>query len=349
MGRLWQQLRWLLDWRTRPALGLVLGAESVRFVLEGKDEVVTEPAILWRRRDDSKVILAEGSIGRTAEGTLICRNTERYECIRPFDADLLVNAYLLKCIFSHYRKEVAAHWKCPRPSRLVITGRPTALAAVSAFQEQAARDAGFRECQAVEEAECLARALQLAPEVPALLIDVGHTGARFYVWRDGKCEEQSSSPCHAGGEEMCRAFNRHLLDAHGIETGGRMARATLTALNDPAAWPYEVKGRDRESGLPRRLPFPYEEAVGALFPLFEDIATRAAEHLEALRGAGAPAARVVLSGAAANSEELLVTLECKLGAQVELRPEPGDLSARGLATMLCGATSAPEAPRPHPP
>jgi actin-like ATPase involved in cell morphogenesis len=348
VGSLWQQLQRILDRRTRPTLGLVLGAESIRYILAGQDEVVCEPSMLWRRRENEMTILCEQAIGRGAEGIFIERNRERYEVVYPFSGSLPISAYLLTCIFRYFRRRAAEHWHCRRPGRLVITGRPMVLSAVSLFQERAALDAGFRECQAVEEGECLARALELAPEVPALLIDVGHTGARFWVWRGGTCEHAVSSGSHAGGEEMYRALNRHMLHAHGLEIGG-MARATLTRLSDPAAWPYEVKGRDRESGLPRRFPFPYEEAVGALFPFFEDVAVRARKLLGEMQAAGAPAERIVLVGAAADSEELRITLECKLGAQVELRPEPGDLSARGLATMLGGATSAPQAPQPHPP
>ena len=90
-----KQLLRRLAGRGGSAMGLLLGADGCRYVLPGGDQpVFCEPSILWRRRDDKRIILAERSIGDVAEGTFICRHAERYE--RTPDAMLVDGGFAKK-------------------------------------------------------------------------------------------------------------------------------------------------------------------------------------------------------------------------------------------------------------
>ncbi len=335
---LWPKLRSLLAPPPRPGMGLVLGAESFRCVLFGKHEVVSEPAFAWRRREDGRVLLDGRSIGRMAEATLICRNVDAYERVRPFDSSLPVNGHLLKCIFRYYRKEAAERWKCREPGRVVVTGRPAALRAIEDVAQRAARNAGLRECRAVPEAQCLARGAGLDPSAPALLVDVGFTGVRVYGWRDGRVAGEPAEEVPAGGEEMLQTILRFMRAAHSMDIGLRTAEHILVALGGAGGWPLDVRGRHQVSGRPCKELLDRQEAAFVIQPFFEEIATAASARIIELGLLGASGLRVVLAGAAANSEDLLLLMEQRLGARVELRPEPGDISARGLAAFLQDAT-----------
>lgn len=63
--------RRLIGRAERPTMGLVLGADSCRYVLSGCDGVRREPSVLWRRRESGRILIDEQAIGDMAEGMLI--------------------------------------------------------------------------------------------------------------------------------------------------------------------------------------------------------------------------------------------------------------------------------------
>ena len=317
-------------------MGMVLGAHSCRCIASGfGGQILCEPSILWREKDSKKILLDERAIGAVAAETLICRSRGGYEFAHPIRDDSTLDPYTLTCILRYFRKGLSRAVGCASPRYLVATGRPPLPGVLRPILDRSARKAGFSGYETIEEHLCFAagRTGSEPPEA-TVFVDVGDSGTRASVSRDGEFVMDSLVTSEIGGEQMLQSIILAIREHHDLEVGQLMARRVLHWANDVSAWPFEVRGLDRSRGRPRALPLERDEVLAVLPPLFEGISDTCHE---ALRRAGAVAeegAEVFLAGGASSSVGLSERLESRLQRHVRLEATPEELSIRGLANLI---------------
>ena len=311
-------------------MGLALGADCCRYVTGSNASTVhREPAIVWRRANDGRVLLGGKSVGQGAAHTLICKNREAYELCHPFAADVQPDRDLLAVILRYFRERAADLSDAGKPRRLLLTGRADLQATLAAALPSAAREAGLRDVRWYAEEACIAAAAGVRSDEAVVLADVGHTGTRVWGWHEGGPLPEADATSLVGGRRMQQAVLTMLADRHGLKIGDQTAFRILIAHD--AQSERTVKGRDMDTGRPRKTTVEPDALDAVLAPLFAEISDLCRRAAEGLSAASATPSRVVLAGGASEFEALLTRLQADLSLPVELRPDPGSLSASGLA------------------
>ena len=327
----------LLSWtlhRKRPAMGLVLGANSCRYVLFGcEGKIFREPSILWRRRGNKEILLDGDSVGDAAEDTRICRNPAAFARVRPFNESVLAGEYDLTCMLRHFRKRVVQDCAGVKPTQLVVTGREDLLRRLRPFIGLAARKAGFRECMTVGEHVCIAASAGGERSCPLLIVDVGHEGTRIIGRIEPESERVFQTWVEAGGADMMQEVVRHFRRSHGLAVGEGTAARLLSGLPHLAFQHQRVKGKDLATGRPRAQEIGRQDIAVVLQPCLEEIAVACRLVLAEMGLESMAGGRVLLAGAAAAAAGLKALLEATVRTSVELDPHPGETSTRGLALL----------------
>lgn len=313
----------------REALGVVLGAEFIRGVVPSRQLAWSEPDLLIRRIVDRRILQGEKAIGRIAEQVLICRSRHLFEHVRVFDDAVPVDQYTLSRVFRYLRvgEDKPPGW-C-RPGRIAVTGRPDLLRQIEPVLQEAAWDAGFWECRAVMEHDCLAAALEVGSGESVVAIDIGHHALRLCAWQAGQLVFQQEDTSLSGSrliEETCAAAG-----ALGLAIGPLMARRIIEGHGDPAQSPMEIRGRDLATGLPRKL-IDLPGLDIRLAAVFDQIASACRGVIGEVFGREAVRVELVGTGAIASLESSL--RERLPGVPIHRQPDPGMTSAQGMMRLL---------------
>jgi hypothetical protein len=244
----------------------------------------------------------------------------------------------------HFRNRLAERCERGAAKSLLVTGRPELLRRIEPFYAASARNAGFSCFEMVDEWRCLAQCLQPAERGLTLAVDVGECATRVYAWQDGRSHAASGrlAVTCAGGGEMGRVI-RALMRQRGLEIGDGTSQRILSASTNRGEWPFPVRGVDRVTGYPRTVELSCNELLEALGQVFLPIAESCAAAIAECGAGDGHGMRIVLAGGAAAVAGLPEFLRQRCRAMVELPPEPGGASLRGLAGML------PLPARAHPP
>ncbi len=313
----------------RPTLAVALGAHYCRCAIVRKEGEQVGP-------DSVRKVLTERVIPNE-EWAWLAAGPNRSDTVKPCSVgpatclgvpptpDERVLARLLTNL-----RLISGLPKRPKP-RVVVTARVDLLAAVELHLPAAAPQAGFWSWRTVPEHACIAAAVGAGPK-NALIVDLGHTGSRAWVYSEGRPVPDSYAKKNTAGGAMVSAVIAAVQAHYGLLIGTRTAEDLLTSLDSAADWPMEVHAKDRGTGLPRRAAVARNIARDALKPVLDEIACFVSE----THGRDPSPARIVIAGGAADSEDLLQALVSRLHHTVELRPSPGDLSVIGLG-KVCGS------------
>ena len=280
-----------------PAMGLVLGAESCRYL--GPDaggDVFGEPAVCWRHRTDHTIYLNGASIGTMTTQTLICKGTD-HELARPLKAPSLPDEYTLRCFLGYFRGRLAGHRRGKFPGKLIVTGRWDLRKALDPMLAAAGRAVGFRSCRTVDESDALGREIGTAAPGLTLAADVGHLATRLYAWRGGSCLGVAGMT-NVGGRQALRAI-LGAMEKRGLLVGDGTTRWLFALADATEGAPGEVGGRDLASGLPRCVEVRRAEIVAALEPVHAGIADTCRAAIARFEGAAGEPVRLVLTGGGA--------------------------------------------------
>ena len=132
--------RWWRSFRYQPVLGLALGASSCRYLTSMNPAVGTEPSIVYRYKNDKRLVAKGQSIGNARP---CCRLSGQTESVRPFEDDKEITPRILECFLAHFGRQAAYRDICLFPKRLVLTAAPDLLDRIRPMMADAAAAAGF--------------------------------------------------------------------------------------------------------------------------------------------------------------------------------------------------------------
>jgi len=130
---------------------------------------------------------------------------------------------------------------------------------------------------------------------------------------------------------MIESVSEYLVGVHDVAVGRRTVQGLLAETDNWRDWPRTIKGREYATGLPKAVEVSLDEMAAVLREIYGDI-LRACDR--ALSEAGCDTSQemdIILAGGASETGGLHDALSSHFGKPVVFPPEPGNLSARGLA------------------
>ena len=149
-------------------MALVLGADSCRCMAADGGDILCTPSLFMHHRKTDQVGVPERSTGESVKsGRAVGWNPNaNYDWWFPFDAEPLIDQYILPRLLNYFRRQLASGLNCCQPRRLMVTGRPDLVEAIRPLFAAAARKAGFSAAQLVDEL-AIPRPASFSPQLPA--------------------------------------------------------------------------------------------------------------------------------------------------------------------------------------
>ncbi len=329
-------------------LALDLGSGNTRVADASGAVLLDEPTVAAVDADSGRLL----AFGREALA-LVAASAGRVTGVRPVRRGQLVDLELADALIAEVLRRAGA-------GRMT---RPRVLAAVSAAATpvqtralaRSLRHAGARAVEFAEVSVCCALGAGLPIDEPAgwMVVSIGAGTTEAGVLALGGIVASTAAP--VGGEDLHRAVHQHLAERHGVHVERRVIDELMRLLGavSGAAGPgagspeepqpvAELVGRDRRSGVPRRVQVGRDELSAALEPdvrrMLEAVVstiTKAPPDLaNDLLGSG-----VQLAGGVARLEGLDRRLARATGLPVHV-DEPELLAVRGAAGRLAERVSS---------
>lgn len=322
-------------------LGIDLGTDNTRIMVEDKGLVVDEPTLVARQKKKGGEILAVGKRAKSMVG----KEPRQIEVVAPIRAGVIADfdaaLGLMNRFLSRVREIPGKWWPLLGPE--VVVAVPSGATEVERRAVKAIMvKSGAREVFLIEKPMAAAIGMELPVEEPGgiLLVDLGGGTVEMAVISLGgivlnRCLK-------FGGNQMDEAIVNYLRLKYGILIGQATAEKIKNELGVVHHQKKEgkkmiVRGRDLESGLPKSIRVEEGEVMEALMPVVQKILKQLGELLEEMpaeltndvlkRG-------ICLTGGGANLRgwERLVSEETKMPAW---RPEnPLTSVVKGCAWLL---------------
>jgi rod shape-determining protein MreB len=243
-------------------IGIDLGTATTLVYVKGKGIILEEPSVVAYQKKDHRILKvgkeARAMIGRTPQGIYTIRPLQ-YGVIANFEVTAEMLHYFIKKIFKRYQ------FIKPSITICVPSG-------VSEVEKRAASEVAY-ECGShrvflIEEpiAAAIGAGLPIFEPMGNLIIDIGGGTTEVAVISLGGIVVNEISK--VAGDYLNQQISKYINDRQGLFVGDLTAESLKIALSDRNLENedgyFEVRGRDRLSGLPIRIHLTQDELRNAI-------------------------------------------------------------------------------------
>ena len=309
-------------------------------IVHNDEIVVDEPSIIAIDRDTNR-LHAVGDEALRMEG----RTPDNIRVIRPLKDGVIADFQAAELMLVEFLRKMNNSQRSLFPPALkVVVCIPSGITEV---EERAVRDsteqAGARDVRLIYEPMAAAIGIGLDVLEPDgnIVVDIGGGTSEIAVISLGGIVQQTS--IKTAGDEFTQDIMDYIRRKHNLSIGNRAAE--LVKINVGAAMkdipnppePYEVRGRDLISGIPRAVKINHEEIAEALDNSISQVEVAVLSALEktpAELSADIYKSGVYLAGGGSLLRGLDKRLHQKTKLQIHIAEDPLRAVARGTAVAL---------------
>ncbi|MDR1792055.1 MAG: rod shape-determining protein [Bacteroidales bacterium] len=309
-------------------------------IIHNDKVVIDEPSIVAINRDTGKLI-AVGTDALMMYG----KAPENIKVIRPLKDGVIADFQAAELMLIEFLNMINARQKSLFPPTLkMVVCIPSGITEV---EERAVRDsseqAGAKEVRLIHEPMAAAIGIGLDVLAPSgnMVVDIGGGTSEIAVIALGGIVSNKS--VKTAGDEFNADIEDYMRREHNLSIGERTAEqikinvgAALVDIDNPPP-PYEVRGRDLLSGIPRAISVTHREiaiALDASITQIEVAILNALEHTLPELSADIYTAGIYLAGGGALLRGLDKRIHLKTKLPVFVAEDPLKAVARGTAIAL---------------
>jgi rod shape-determining protein MreB and related proteins len=243
-------------------IGIDLGTASTLIYVKGKGIILEEPSVVAYEKKQNRILKvgkeAKAMIGRTPRGVYTVRPLQ-YGVIANFEVTAEMLRYFIKKIFRRHQ--------FMKPSITICVPSGVTEVEKRAVSE-VAYECGSHRVFLIEEpiAAAIGAGLPIFEPMGNLIIDIGGGTTEVAVISLGGIVVNEMSK--VAGDYLNQRISKYIKDKHGLFIGDLTAESLKISLSDKNSKDendyYEVKGRDRLTGLPIRINLAKSELKEAL-------------------------------------------------------------------------------------
>lgn len=243
-------------------IGIDLGTANTLVYMRGKGVVMREPSVVAVdvKKDE---VMAVGSEAKE----MIGRTPGSISAVRPLKDGVIADFEVTSAMLKYFIKRAVKSTLFHRPRLIVCI--PSGVTEVERRAvDEAARNAGAREVQLIEEpmAAAIGAGLQVEEAAGCMIVDIGGGTSEVAVISLGDIVTAQS--VRVAGDDFDEAIISYIKKKYNLLIGERTAENLKITLG--SAFPYEnestmdVKGRNLVDGLPKNVVISAEEVREAL-------------------------------------------------------------------------------------
>ena len=247
-------------------IGIDLGTANCLVFVRDKGIVLSEPSVVAIAAG-SKEILAVGSEAKRMLG----RTPGNIKAVRPMKDGVIADFEITEDMLRYFIKKAIGFVNKSRrflPPRVLIAVPSGITEVETRAVKDSAQRAGAGEIHLIEEpmAAAIGVGLPVAEPSGSMIVDIGGGTTEVAVISFAGIVESCS--VRVGGDEMDVAISQHMKKVYNLMVGERTAE--VIKINMGSAYPmdkdepFEVKGRDVVSGMPKTISISEEEVRKAL-------------------------------------------------------------------------------------
>ncbi|WP_018085801.1 rod shape-determining protein [Desulfurispora thermophila] len=244
-------------------MGIDLGTANSLVYVKGKGIVLREPSVVAIQRDNGQIM----AVGEEAK-QMIGRTPGNIVAIRPMKDGVIADFDTTQSMIKYFINK-ALHGRTFLVHPRVVVSVPSGVTAVEERAvREAALQAGAREAYLIEEPMAAAIGAGLPVHEPTgnMIVDIGGGTTEVAVISLGGIV--TSRSIRIAGDEMDDAIIQHVKKTYNLMIGERTAEEIKieigTAYPTEGLQPYDIRGRDLISGLPKTVTVSPEEIYKAL-------------------------------------------------------------------------------------
>ncbi|WP_202530827.1 MULTISPECIES: rod shape-determining protein [unclassified Streptomyces] len=321
-------------------IGIDLGTANTLLYVRGKGIVLNEPSVVAVRQGRKGTTVAVGTEAKETLG----RSPGTITAVRPLEAGVISDFDATEEMIRYFIRKAA-----PRRStriRLVVCVPSGVTPVERRALVRASHSAGARSVYVIEEpmAAAIGAGLPVGDARGSMVVDIGGGTTEVAVLSLGGLVTARS--LRVGGHVLDTAVTDHVRKKHGLLIGERTAENVKIAIG--SAWPvpedpelegraYEVRGREKIAGLPRRVELTAPEIRRALDEPVEAMIRALRETLEECPPELAGDLMehgIVLTGGGALLPGLDLRMSSATGIPVFVADEPLECVARGCGECV---------------
>ncbi len=259
-------------------IGIDLGTATTLVYVRGKGIILEEPSVVAYQKKDHRILKvgkeARAMIGRTPQGVYTVRPLQ-YGVIADFEVTAEMLRYFIKKIFKRYQFIKPSITICV-PSGVTEVEKRAA--------SEVAYECGSNRVFLIEEpiAAAIGAGLPIFEPMGNLVIDIGGGTTEVAVISLGGIVVNEITK--VAGDYLNQQISKYIKEQHGLFIGDLTAESLKIALSEKNPEQedgyFEVKGRDRLSGLPIRIDLSQNELRDALSDAVKVIANTVKMALE---------------------------------------------------------------------
>lgn len=263
-------------------VGIDLGTANTRISIKGQGETILEPSVVAINKRTKEVLAvgmeARRMIGRTP-GDIIAVRPLQDGVISDFDTTEAMIRYFIRKVHRQYPKLFGV--TKPR----VVIGIPSGITEVEGRAViDAAIQAGARKAYIIEEpmAAAIGSRLPIEDASGSMIIDIGGGTTDIAVISLGGIVVDNT--IRVAGDEMDRVLVNYIRQHYKLLIGEKQAEDLKIAIGSAIPLPETetriIKGRDVETGLPKKVEITDEEVRKSLLIVLRQILTAVKDAIE---------------------------------------------------------------------
>lgn len=263
-------------------VGIDLGTANTRVSVKGQSEIIYEPSVVAINKRTGEVLAvgmeARRMIGRTP-GNIVAIRPLRDGVISDFDTTEAMIRYFIRKVHKLYPK-IFGIIK-PR----VVIGIPSGITEVEGRAViDAAISAGARKAYIIDEpmAAAIGARLPIEDASGSMIVDIGGGTTDIAVISLGGIVVDNT--IRVAGDEMDQELVNYIKKKYSVHIGEKQAEDLKIAIGSASPQEEEevreVKGRDMNTGLPKKIEISSVEVRVALLKVLEQISTALKDALD---------------------------------------------------------------------
>ena len=251
-------------------IGIDLGTATTLVYVKGRGIILEEPSVVAYQKKDNHILKvgkeARAMIGRTPRGVYT---------VRPLQYGVIANFEVTAAMIRYFIKKIFKRNQFIKPSITICVPSGVTEVEKRAVSE-VAYECGSHRVFLIEEpiAAAIGAGLPIFEPMGNLIIDIGGGTTEVAVISLGGIVVNEMSK--VAGDYLNQQISKYIKDKHGLFIGDLTAESLKISLSNKNSKDeddyYEVKGRDRLSGLPIRIHLAKSELKEALSDSVKTIA-----------------------------------------------------------------------------
>lgn len=251
-------------------IGIDLGTATTLVYVKGRGIILEEPSVVAFEKKDNHILKvgkeAKAMIGRTPRGIYT---------VRPLQYGVIANFEVTAAMIRYFIKKIFKRNQFIKPSITICVPSGVTEVEKRAVSE-VAYECGSHRVFLIEEpiAAAIGAGLPIFEPMGNLIIDIGGGTTEVAVISLGGIVVNEMSK--VAGDYLNQQISKYIKDKHGLFVGDLTAESLKISLSNKNSKDendyYEVKGRDRLSGLPIRINLAKSELKEALSDSVKTIA-----------------------------------------------------------------------------